>query len=181
MTQRAGILALALLTASACSNPAPPPPPPARAIPQLSATDRPGNAERIAAFFRQHCVERIVSKAAFEEGLRASGWSAREDRITRNRPDRDRIAGYDLAGGHLTILWAADGNGSCTLTVETELAAPFEPLRDALSRFGGRPTPGTEPGIANWRWDGAPGQDFSMMLIADEEANRRNIRLTLRL
>jgi hypothetical protein len=198
MTPRGGILLLTLLLATACGGPAPlPAPPPARAIPLLSATDRAGNAERIAAFFRQQCVERLGSRAAFEEGLRASGWSARETQDSRNSPDHGTSGGYRFsrelpdsgaatageasdAVGFIHAVWLRDdGHANCILTVEIPIAAPFEPLRDALSRFAGRPTAGSPAGTAEWKWNDASGHGLSMQLIAGEALARRQINLSL--
>lgn len=198
MTKRGGIVSLAALLATACGDPSPlPPPPPARTIPQLSATDRVGNAERIAAFVRQQCIERIGSRAAFEEGLRASGWSARETEDSRNSADHGTSGGYRFsrelpesgaatareasdAVGFINTVWLRDdGHASCMLTVETPIAAPFEPLRDALSRFAGRPTAGSPAGTAEWKWNDASGHGLSMQLIAGEAVARRQISLSL--
>lgn len=175
MRRAAGLLTLATLLAAACGSASPPVPPAARAIRPLSPTEPAGNALRIAAFVRQQCVEQSRNKTMFEAGLRASGWSTHEILVSANSR-RGVVGTYEFTGGFISAMF--DGRfGNCLMAIDAPLAAPFEPLRDALSGFGGRPTPGSRPGTTRWQWSGAPGYDYSMELTPGTGADPTRINV----
>jgi hypothetical protein len=174
MKRAAGMLGLATLMAAACGDPAPPA---AQPIRPLAAGQPAGNAVRIADFVRQQCVEQKRTKTEFEAGLRESGWATREMLINDNSR-RGLVGTYEFTGGFISASF--DGrSSSCFMSVDAPRAAPFEPLRDALSQFGGRPMAGREPGTVRWQWSGPPGYRYSMDLAIGSESDEGRIRISI--
>jgi hypothetical protein len=176
MRRAGGILALAILLATACGSGSPPAPPAAQPIRPLSPTEPAGNALRIATFVRQQCIEQAGNKRMFEASLRASGWAISEMLV--NDSSRQGLVGtYGFPGGFISASFDGRG-GNCLMAIDAPLATPIEQLRDALSRFGGRPAPGSRPGTVTWRWSGESGYDYLMDLTPGTATDMARINIS---
>jgi hypothetical protein len=144
-----------LLGVGACAQRPKPAP-----IVALSMSDRAGNSAKIAQLIAQQCFDRAEDAAAFDVGLKATGWHfVRRQRANEANPAE--LDGWELPT--LLVLRGQPVKGSlwtCEIIVKDPVSPSLEQMRAALSKAVDH-KPGAD---GEWMWKPDAAHRAHMMI-----------------